>query len=212
MRRLATKSDTSGGSNPTERGYSPWQDDDDGADSGETDWWDDQFADEDPFTRETTAASGATNRRGSRTGGTTSTGGTTGNGGNGRGGGFWADEPEDWSEVTTRPSTSRGLSFDGKMLAIGMLIVYPVFVFFSLTPALPLAANVVVALATATVVVFMFTEVTISLLVYGVWSVLGPLVMGFVGQPLTTPKGLAALGAFWGPLVIALLLSMALPD
>lgn len=103
-------------------------------------------------------------------------------------------------------------SRDAALLTTVLLVAYPIFVYSSVAPGFPLVVNGVVGLATVFVVVYALTEPTVSLVVFGVWSILTPLLLGFLGVPLGAPAGLLAIAAAWVPFILAALLTLAMPD
>lgn len=208
--------DRAGDGNPTRRGYSPWVDegrsggvDDDGFDA----WWEDvtgNGGDDAPWedgapagaaAGSTTAASASGTRTRHR--GTTVTSGPSA-------GGFWQSRPEDGDDAGRSRGADavagrvRGRNVPLFSLTLG--IVYPAMVYFSVNPALPAAANLGVAALVLLLAGAAMTEPVVALLVFGVWSVLSPLLLAFVGQPVVSVPGLGVLVAFWVPLGLALLL------
>jgi hypothetical protein len=103
-------------------------------------------------------------------------------------------------------------SRDAIVTALVMLVAYPVFVFSIVWPGFPLSVKLLVAVVTVAVVVYTLTEPTISLVVFGTWSVLTPLLLVFVGvNPVSLP-GLFALSVTWIPFLLAVLLTLAMPE
>lgn len=217
---------SAGSDNPSQRSYSPWSSDDGGDD--EDDWWDQQFEDDNPFSEASAGGSTTSSRArsvSSGTSGSTAVGGASGNerkrrqrtrstGGSASGDGLWGTEVDPDVDPSPDPGVvQRTLdSREGTMFAITLLFIYPVFVYFSVTPALPPAINFVVGAATATVAVFMLTEPGISIIVFGTWSLLSPLVLTFVGLSLLSMGGLLVLGSFWVPLALSFLMALAMPS
>lgn len=202
--------------NPTRRGYSPWVDegrsggvDDDGFDA----WWEDvtgNGGDDAPWedgapagaaAGSATAASASGTRTRHR--GTTVTSGPSA-------GGFWQSRPDSGDDAGRSRGADvvagrvRGRNVPQFSLTLG--IVYPAMVYFSVNPALPAAANLGVAALVLLLAGAAMTEPVVALLVFGVWSVLSPLLLAFVGQPVVSIPGLGVLVAFWVPLGLALLL------
>lgn len=103
-------------------------------------------------------------------------------------------------------------SKDAVVMAVVMLVAYPVFVFSVVWPEFPLAVNLLIAMITVAVVVYTLTEPTISLVVFGTWSVLTPLLLVFLGFELVSLPGLFALSVTWVPFLLAVLLTLAMPE
>jgi curved DNA-binding protein CbpA len=92
-----------------------------------------------------------------------------------------------------------------------MSLLYPVFVVASVLPAFPMAVNVVVALCTLAVVAYLVSMPNVAVVVFGVWSVLAPLLLlGIGGLSLFSPVGLLVPVAAWFPFCLALLTRAAL--
>lgn len=117
-----------------------------------------------------------------------------------------------------RPSrVARGIatkirSQDAAVLTLVLLVVYPIFVFASVAPSFPLWTNAAVALATVFVVVYALTEPAVSLVVFGTWSLLTPLLVAFFGIPFLSPVAVFAITASWVPFVLSILLTLAMPE
>lgn len=103
-------------------------------------------------------------------------------------------------------------SRDVAQMALVMLVAYPIFVFSVVWPQFPLAARLLVALITVAVVVYTLTEPAVSLVVFGTWSVLTPLLLVFLGVDLVSLPGLFALSVTWVPFLLAVLLTLAMPE
>lgn len=97
-------------------------------------------------------------------------------------------------------------------MALVLLVAYPVFVFSTIWPTFPLAVKLFVGLVTIGVVVYALTEPAISLVVFGTWSVLTPLLLVFVGVSVGSLEGLFALTVSWVPFLLAVLLTLAMPE
>lgn len=103
-------------------------------------------------------------------------------------------------------------SRDAAVLIVVLLVAYPVFVFSSIWPTFPPAVKVFLALVTLGVVVYALTEPTVSLVVFGTWSVLTPLLLVFLGVEPLSLGGLFALTVAWVPFLLAVLLTLAMPE
>jgi hypothetical protein len=69
-----------------------------------------------------------------------------------------------------------------------------------------------IGLVTVGVVMYTLTEPLVSLVVFGTWSVLTPLLLVFINLGVLTPGGLFALTVTWVPFMLAFLLTLAMPD
>lgn len=103
-------------------------------------------------------------------------------------------------------------SRDAVVMALVMLVAYPVFVFSVVWPQFPLAVKGLVALITVAVVVYTLTEPPVSLVVFGTWSVLTPLLLVFLEVELVSLPGLFVLSVTWVPFLLAVLLTLAMPE
>ena len=97
-------------------------------------------------------------------------------------------------------------------LALVMLVAYPIFVFATIWPSFPVPVQLFVGVVTVGLVVYTLTEPAVSLVVFGTWSVLTPLLLLFLGQDLVSVGGLFALTVAWVPFLLALLMNLAMPD
>lgn len=96
------------------------------------------------------------------------------------------------------------------LLFVVMLILYPIFLFSSVTPLFPVAVNAVVALCTAGSVVYMLTRPRIALPFFGSFSLFAPIVLVTLDVSLLSLTGLYVLGATWIPFIYALLIGWVL--
>jgi len=103
-------------------------------------------------------------------------------------------------------------SQDAAVTALVMLVVYPVFLFATIWPTFPTEVNAFIGVVTLGVVMYTMTEPAVSLVVFGTWSVLTPLLLAFIGIDLVSVPGLLALTASWVPFVLSVLLTLAMPD
>jgi curved DNA-binding protein CbpA len=98
-------------------------------------------------------------------------------------------------------------------MTVVMLVAYPIFVFATVWPDFHLAVNAFIGLVTVAVVVYTLTEPLVSLVVFGTWSVLAPLLLVFVGiDVLGFLAVLFALTVTWVPFILAFLLTLAMPN
>lgn len=126
-----------------------------------------------------------------------------------RNGGNVGDEPTDgysvhsW-DVDPTPEPTRWLmptTKENLWLAGLLVVLYPVFVVSSVTPAFSLAANVVVGLCTLLTMGYLLTKPQVAIVVFGVWSVLTPVVvLTWTEWGLFSPLTAFALGVCWIPL------------
>lgn len=182
--------------------------------SDETDWWDDVW-ESDPGRRE---AGGP--RRGSAVGGgepaTTSRTAERKRvqaSARRKDDGLWSAEVEEPIEPTRRRRGIAERLHSGEALVLSMvlLVIYPVFVYFSLDATLSPAVNVLVGVTTIGVAVVALTRPAVSLIVFGVWTLLSPLLLTFLGQPVTSFRGLIVVAAFLLPLALTGLVILAAP-
>jgi molecular chaperone DnaJ len=103
-------------------------------------------------------------------------------------------------------------SQDVAEMTIVMLVVYPIFVFATVWPTFHPVVNAFIGLVTVGVVMYTLTEPLVSLVVFGTWSVLTPLLLVFINLGVLTPGGLFALTVTWVPFMLAFLLTLAMPD
>ena len=128
-------------------------------------------------------------------------------------GNFWTaevDEPLD--PIPRDGGVARKIrSRDAVILSIVLLVIYPVFVYFSVASSLSLALNILIGVATIVMAILLLIEPAVSLVVFGTWSVLSPFVLFFFNQPLLSATAVVVLAAFWVPLVLAGLVLLAMP-
>lgn len=93
-----------------------------------------------------------------------------------------------------------------------LLVAYPVFVFSTVWPDFPMAVKLFMALVTVGILVYTLTEPPVSLVVFGVWSALTPLLLVALPVEVLSPVGLFALSASWVPFLLSVLLTLAMPD
>lgn len=97
-------------------------------------------------------------------------------------------------------------------MTLVMLVAYPIFVFATIWPTFPPVVNVFIGLVTVAVVVYTMTEPSVSLVVFGTWSVLTPLLLVFLGVEMLSLAGLFALTVSWVPFLLSFLLTLAMPE
>ncbi|APX95987.1 DnaJ domain-containing protein [Natronorubrum daqingense] len=92
------------------------------------------------------------------------------------------------------------------MLTIGgCWLLYPLFVASSVTEVFPLAANVVLAVCTGVLVVYLLTRPRLATVLFGSWSLFFPIgLLQLPGVSVISVPGLIALGAVWIPFGYAL--------
>lgn len=123
-------------------------------------------------------------------------------------------EPDD-GETEPSPTERRfGRSLQHRReslsLAVAMFAVYPTLLAASTTSALSMPVNAVVGVSTLAVALYLLTAPTAAMLVFGAWSVLGPLGLRFVGIPLLSLPGLVVVGACWIPFCLSAVFRLAL--
>ncbi|MEF8773206.1 MAG: DnaJ domain-containing protein [Halobacteriales archaeon] len=206
---------SAGSDNPSRRSYSPWDDGGDDDADGFDDWWNDQFDRKSAGTSTAESVAGAGVDRGPNPASGPRRDRQHVASASPTAGGFWAADPD--GNVETEPSPGPNVvqealrSRGGTMLVVALLVVYPVFVYFSVTPALPPALNALVGLSMALVAVGALAEPGIAIVVFGVLSLLSPPVLVFVGLAPFSPAGLFVLGSFWVPLGLSFVIALAVP-
>jgi hypothetical protein len=111
-------------------------------------------------------------------------------------------EPDD--EQTPRSRTS--IAQESALDLAAIFVLYPVFLYSSVTPAFLFPAKAIVAVCTLCVVVYLLSMPEISALVFGSWSVAVPLLAVWgVGWHPTSTLTLAVTAACWIPLALAVL-------
>lgn len=111
----------------------------------------------------------------------------------------------DWDDPVRETVTVP--AYDRRTLAIVTVIalVYPLFVFASLTPSIHLLLNVLVATAGLSLVAYLLTLPRLAVVAFGAWSLLSPALL-YVHDSIAglSLQGLGVLGAFWIPFGYAL--------
>ena len=117
----------------------------------------------------------------------------------------WGDEDVDGGRDAGVPLTQEHLVF-----LAGMVFLYPVLAFFSVTPAFPLVLRLVVGVCTLLITGYLLTIPPIGTAIFGVWSVLSPAaVLLLPVDPFSLPA-LFALGVCWVPFGYSLVVARAL--
>ncbi len=105
-------------------------------------------------------------------------------------------ETTDRSFIGDRPSLTRNELVQTVILGL----LYPALLYSSVTPAFSLLTNLVVAALTLLLISYLLTVPLVGGTVFGVWSVLAPLIVASMGYDLVSvPMIVAALGC-WIPL------------
>ena len=116
----------------------------------------------------------------------------------------WA--PEERTIGVPRP----GWTQDDVVLLVSSLLLYPILLFLTVTPAFPMVARVAIGICTIALVAFLLPRPSFGLPVFGSWSILLPaLLVGFGISPLSA-TGLVTLGGVWLPLVYSIAVAMVL--
>ena len=117
----------------------------------------------------------------------------------------WGDEDVDGGRDAGVPLTQEHLMF-----LAGMVFLYPVLAFFSVTPTFPLVLRLVVGVCTLLITGYLLTIPPIGTAIFGIWSVLSPVaVLLLPVDPLSLPA-LFALGVCWVPFGYSLIVARAL--
>jgi curved DNA-binding protein CbpA len=98
------------------------------------------------------------------------------------------------------PLTPRTITLVGTLC-----LLYPVFVLGSLFPPFPLVVNLVVGACTLGVVMYLLSIPEVGILVFGTWTLLGPLALVALGVPWLSLAGLLLVVTTWVPLGAAFL-------
>jgi molecular chaperone DnaJ len=89
-------------------------------------------------------------------------------------------------------------------------LVYPVLLFGALFPGFPLAANLTVGMCVVLVIAFLQSIPEVGIAVFGLWSVLLPLVMVWLGVELLSLLTLLAMVAVVFPFFLSILTRVAI--
>jgi molecular chaperone DnaJ len=108
----------------------------------------------------------------------------------------------DWDEGSVdEPEYQFRLTQERAFLSLLVFVLYPVFVYSSLSPEFTLMTNLIVGICTLLVLAYLLTIPEIGLLVFGSWSIIAPfIVMVFPAFDLFSPIGLIAIVTTWVPL------------
>ena len=108
------------------------------------------------------------------------------------------------------------------MLTLVLLVIYPGLITVGvshevLLPSMPLTdfsvgAYAAVWIVTLLIVVYALTEPVVSLVVFGTWSLLMPLLVFLFELPFVELGVIIAIAACWVPFILAILLALATPD
>ncbi|MXR51347.1 DnaJ domain-containing protein [Halovenus sp. WSH3] len=90
-------------------------------------------------------------------------------------------------------------------------VIYPVLLFGALFPAFPTAVNLTVAMCIVLVIAFMQSVPQVGVLVFGIWTVLLPILLfGVVGVSVLSLRGILSLAAVLFPLGLSVLTWVAI--
>ena len=105
----------------------------------------------------------------------------------------WTDDVE---LAVDEPSLDRRT-----VVGVGCIaLLYPLLVYFSVTPQFHLLVNLTVAGCTLVLVGYLLTLPRLSIVTFGVWSLLVPVALGWLTSiPLLSFDGLLVMAAFWIP-------------
>jgi molecular chaperone DnaJ len=96
------------------------------------------------------------------------------------------------------------------ILLASTFLVYPVLLFGALFPGFPLAANLTVGMCVVLVIAFLQSIPEVGIAVFGLWSVLLPLVMVWLGVELLSLLTLGAMVAVVFPFFLSILTRIAI--
>jgi molecular chaperone DnaJ len=111
-----------------------------------------------------------------------------------------------------RSSLRELLTSQRTIALLGMtFVIYPVLLFGALFRPFPTAVNLTVAMCIVLVIAFLQSVPQVGILVFGIWSVLLPVILfGFVGVSVLSLQGVLALAAVGFPLGLSVLTWIAL--
>jgi len=89
-------------------------------------------------------------------------------------------------------------------------LVYPVLLFGALLPQFPIAVNLTVAMCVILVIAFLQSVPEVGIAVFGVWTVLLPITLLWVGINLVSPRAFLAIVAVVFPLGLSVLTRVAI--
>jgi len=116
----------------------------------------------------------------------------------GSGGGYTV---RDWEPGTVDEAGSQfHLTQERVFLSALVFVLYPVFVYSSVSPQFSLLTNVIVAACTLLVLAYLLTIPEIGIIVFGTWSVLAPIAVIVLPFELLSTVTLLAILATWLPL------------
>ena len=107
----------------------------------------------------------------------------------------------DWEPGAVQdPGIEFGLTQERVLLSILVFVLYPVFLYSSVSPRFSLATNLVVGTCTLLVLGYLLTMPEIGIVVFGAWSVIAPvLVLALPVVDLLSVVGVLAVLACWIP-------------
>lgn len=108
----------------------------------------------------------------------------------------------DWDKGSVdEPEYQFRLTQEQAFLSLLVFVLYPVFIYSSVSPQFSLLTNLIVGVCTLLVLAYLLTIPEIGLLVFGSWSIIAPfIVMVFPAFDLFSPIGLIAIVTTWVPL------------
>ena len=96
------------------------------------------------------------------------------------------------------------------ILLCATFVVYPVLLFGALVPQFPIAVNLTVAMCAILVIAFLQSVPEVGIAVFGIWSVLLPLTMVWLGVDLVSIQAFFAILAVVFPFGLSLLTRVAI--
>lgn len=135
-------------------------------------------------------------------------------------------EPDGWGGETTAGHTYSvrtgsaetggfglrrpGWTQDDVALLGATMFLYPIMLFLTVLPSLPLVANVTIGLFTLGYAASLLPRPSIGLAVFGTWSLLVPAVLLGLEVPLYSAVGIVALTGVWLPLLYSVAVAVVL--
>jgi hypothetical protein len=96
------------------------------------------------------------------------------------------------------------------ILLCATFVVYPVLLFGALVPQFPIAVNLTVAMCAILVIAFLQSVPEVGIAVFGIWSVLLPLTIVWLGVNLVSIQAFFAILAVVFPFGLSLLTRVAI--
>jgi len=111
----------------------------------------------------------------------------------------------DWAVEEPEPGIRRpDWTQDDVVLLASTILLYPILLYVTVLPLLPVVGNLVVGAVTLTLVAFLLPRPAFAVPVFGTWSVLLPIGLFALGISLFSTAGLVVLIGAWLPLAYSL--------